>query len=146
MGEVLLKVPAEHVAEFRRAALSEVESGCESVRDEAASALNLIAKGAPGDQLADLRDNSARLAADSAVVDQIGCGDGPAEVRADTEVLMGVAEAMARMTGRRLGDELDYAPVEPRHVEPYRDSLDWALAQVERLSAAWRAEREAVAA
>jgi hypothetical protein len=153
MGEVTLKVAAEHSKAFKLAALAEIGNDAEwvaSAQDETARFLGDEHRS--GHELADIRASARSLGQIIAITEQLfAASDGEAvEVRGDADALAHTAETMARnVVTPQLKDETIEGPFDPEAVEKIgilTSALGWATGEAARLHAVAGAERKAARA
>lgn len=155
MGEVTLKVPAEHAEDFRRALVKEMEIDIGSVnanRESLEKAMYMENFGGhPADSSReDVRGSMATLLRDAALMEEADLtGSGAIEIRtSDVDSLAAACETMAReIVGKQLADALGCAPLDERYtakaLRPLIDRLSWALDHAAELYSVNYPEEEA---
>ncbi|MEK6271392.1 MAG: hypothetical protein AABM42_01930 [Actinomycetota bacterium] len=153
MGEVTLKVAAEHSKAFKLAALAEIGKDAEwvtSAQEETARSLGDEYR--RGHELADVRASARSLGQVIAITEQLfAAPDGEAvDVRGDASQLAHTAETMARdIITPQLKDETIEGPFDTEAVEnisALTSALGWATGEAARLHAVATAQLRAARA
>jgi len=150
MGEITLKVPAEHVEDFRAALAHELGEEAGYVKKERRKYLEALDWKSEGDASdADLRGTMKMLTRDAELFLQAGFeGEGDIEINMedDVGVVAYACETVARkIIGPQLVEALDCGPFDAEYAAKLRaliNRLTWAIDQAAETNAAYFAGRE----